>query len=240
MNFNDLLTFVTEGGEEVVGEFETLLGGDNMPEFISFNYLTQRGERAKYTVNIGMSYQRIKENNINKIQKAQENPDVVKKGIQSKLERIAGSLEGEVNGQPVQSILDAVPAIIDKILQAESQSLNLMEQEAPTAAAATEQQMVKGIKKNLDTGVYYIEGVVRSKKLSGDKAESKMVKSRSPLTAGEPFVKKYLKLNKPQKFIIQPSLMQGIKVRQTMVDVDGQQTAANTLELDGEFRADSE
>ena len=69
MNFNDLLTFIAEGGEEVLSQFKTLLGGDNMPEFISFNYLTLKEEHAKYTVNIGMEYKRIKENNFNKIEK---------------------------------------------------------------------------------------------------------------------------------------------------------------------------
>ena len=240
MNFNDLLTFIAEGGEEVLSQFKTLLGGDNMPEFISFNYLTLKEEHAKYTVNIGMEYKRIKENNFNKIEKGLENPDVVKMGIQSKLERIAGSPEGDVDGQPVQSILAAVPDILEKMLQAQSKSLNRIEDNKPTAQASNHQQMIKGIIKNVDTGVYYIEGVVRSKKLLGPKAEYKSVNRTSAITAGEPFVAKYLKLSKPQKFIINPKLMEGIKVRQTMVDVDGQQTAANTLELDGEFRADSE
>jgi len=33
-------------------------------------------------------------------------------------------------------------------------------------------------------------------------------------------------------------LMEGIKVRQTAVDVDDQETQQNTVELTGEFRAD--
>ena len=238
MNFNELLTFIAEDGESVTTQFERLLGGDSMPEFISFNYLTKAGEHAKYTVNIGMEYQRIKENNINKIQKAQTDADAVKQAIQPKLEKIAGSPEGDVNGHPVQSILAAVPEILEKILQQESKSLNRIEQDKPTAQASSNQQMIKGIKKNVETGVYYIEGVVRSKKLLGAKAEYGSVNSKTAVTAGEPFVKKYLKLSKPQKFIIHPSLMEGIKVRQTAVDVDDQETQQNTVELTGEFRAD--
>ena len=238
MNFNELLTFIAEDGESVTTQFERLLGGDSMPEFISFNYLTLKGEHAKYTVNIGMEYKRIKENNINKIQKAQTDADAVKQAIQPKLEKIAGSPEGDVDGQPVQSILAAVPDTLEKILQAESKSLSRIEDDKPTAQASNHQQMIKGIIKNVNTGVYYIEGVVRSKKLLGPKAKYKSVNRTTAVTAGEPFVKEYLKLSKPQKFIIHPSLMEGIKVRQTAVDVDDQETQQNTVELAGEFRAD--
>lgn len=238
MNFDELLKYIEEdreSGENLADKFKRIFEGDNVPEFIGFDYVNEKGERAHYTVNIGLDYQKIKESNLNKINKAISNPDAVKSVIQPKLEKIAGSPEGEVNGQPVQSILTSVPEILSKIESAESRSMARIEQEAPTAAAAGFETVAKGIKRNMDTGYYYISGVVRSRKLSGEPAEYKAVKSRNPVNAGEPFVKKYLKLSKPQFFVIDPSKISAINVRKEKVDLDGVESIANVVELGGEF-----
>lgn len=245
MNFDELTNLVKEDAESAAEQFKNLVGADTAPEFISLpRYKNLKGEIGRYVINIGLSYMGMKEKitlAVDKITSVPENPDArdytkIKELIEPKILKAAGSPEGEVNGWSVQEILASIPKAVSNILISQSKSFNRKEQEKPTAQAAAMEDITKGIKRNMDTGAYYIVGKVKSRKLLSEPAEKKPKNARAPENVAREFIEKSMKLDHPSTFIIDPSTMTAIKARSVVVDVDGEEKSVNAIEIEGDLK----
>lgn len=245
MNFEELTNLVKEDAETASKQFKDLVGTDTAPEFISLpRYQNKKGEIGRYVINIGLSYMGMKEkitSAVEKIISVPGNPDAkdyskIKELIEPKILKAAGSPEGEVNGWSVQEILASIPQAVSNILSSQSRSFNRKEQEKPTAQAAAMEDITKGVKRNMDTGAYYIVGKVKSRKLLSEPVKKEPKKSRLPENVAREFIEKSMKLDHPSTFIIDPSTMDAIKARSVVIDVDGEEKNVNAIEIEGDLK----
>jgi len=230
MKFEELSNLVGEGiGEDAAEKFKQTFAGDTAPEFIGFRYKNKKGEVADKVVNIGVAYQSMQEKNTQKLEKAKSNIEELKNELRPILQQKAEATGGLFNNQPVDAIIDALPSIIEKAEIFASQALSRAAQDIQAAQGSgyepvldSENKPVKGIRYNPSTGCFYLFGLQVSNKVVSGEADYS-VKSKSPVTAGEKFVRKYLKLLFPQNYKIAKSKIKGVKAR------------GNTIELEGEF-----
>jgi len=230
MKFDELSNLVNEGiGEDAAEKFKETFAGDTAPEFISFRYKNKQGEIADRVVNIGLGYQQMQEKNTQKLEKAKTNIEELKNELRPILQKKTESTGGLFNNQPVDAIIDALPAILQKAEDFASQAMNRAAQDIQAAQGSGYEPVldaqgnpVKGIRYNPSTGCFYIFALEVSKKVIGDKVVQS-TKSKTPVTAGERYVRSYLKLLFPKNYKIAKSKIKAVKAR------------GNTIELEGEF-----
>lgn len=229
MNFEELSYLIREDlGQDVVKKLSELFAGDTAPEFISFTYTNKQGERSQYVINVGMSYKRQQENNTLKIQKAKQDVETLKNSLTPILQKKAEAQGGLFNNQPVEAILDALPQILQKLEEESNQSIARAEAGLVSAKGTGYEPIrteggdyIKGISYNPSTGKYYIFGPQVSKKVLSEK-EYKPTKSKSPVTAGQNLVKKYLDLQYPKNFALDQTSIKDIKVRGQILELEGE------------------
>jgi hypothetical protein len=228
MNFEELSNLINEGiGEDAAEKFKQTFAGDTAPEFISFRYKNEQGEIADRVVNIGLGYQQMLDKNDEKLKKAESDIEELKNELRPILQKKAESTGGLFNNQPVDAIIDALPQIIDKakIFVSQANSRNAQDIEAAQGSGYepvldVKRQPVKGIYYNPSKGCFYIKALEVSKKIVGDKVPY-TTKSKSPVTAGERFVRSYLKLLFPKIYKISKSKIKSFKARGNMIELEG-------------------
>jgi hypothetical protein len=228
MNFEELSNLINEGiGEDAAEKFKQTFAGDTAPEFISFRYKNEQGEIADRVVNIGLGYQQMLDKNDEKLNKAKLKIEELKTELRPILQKKAEATEGLFNNHPVDAIIDALPQIIKKAEDFVSQAMSRAAQEIEAVQGSGYEPVldakgnpVKGIRYYPPKGCFYIFAPEVSKKIVGDKVPY-TTKSKSPVTAGEKFVRSYLKLLFPKNYKISKSKIKSFKARGNMIELEG-------------------
>jgi len=254
MNFEELWNLVEEdiaSGQKLSEIFRENKVGMGGPEFISFEYANNQGERSKYVLNLGVSYDSFSANRANLATEFQKkgNLEEIKAAIKPKLEKEAQKYpEGKIAKHPrkngfweIEELLNkGITGAIDEVIASTTRK-DFSKGEGINSLSTRKTKPVEGTKGlyiNEDTGEYYVEGVLRNKKILS-KGTYSLKGYELERTAVKPFVEKYLNLPQWRTFKIDASKIKSIKSRGETIEVAGETETINVLDIqhDNAFKA---
>ena len=248
MKFEELWNLVQEdieSGEKLASIFRDNKVGMGGPEFVSFEYLTKDGKRARYVLNIGSPYEEFSVQKANKAIEFQNsgNMEELKAKIRPKVEKIAQSFPGgQIPKYPVklgfwtidEILNDGVPGAIEEIVSARSRKEHAEQDDIKSLSAKKFDSVegTKGLYRNAETGEYYVEGRLRSQKVIDKGNPSKKIGYKLARRVVDGFVEKFLNIPQWRSFQVDPTKIKSIKSRGETIELDGRDQTVNVLDID--------
>ena len=248
MKFEELWNLVQEdieSGEKLASIFRDNKVGMGGPEFISFEYLTKDGKRAKYVLNIGSPYEEFSVQKANKAIEFEKSGDMeeLKAKVRPKVEKIAQRFpEGQIPKYPVklgfwtidEIVNKGVPDAVSEIISARSRKEDAARQGIKSLSTKNFDPVegTKGLYKNAETGEYYVEGRLRSEKVIDKGNRREKTGYSLERTVVDKIVEKLLNIPQWRSFQVDPTKIKSIKSRGEIIELDGQEQTVNVLDID--------